>query len=289
MIFGPIAGTGFISDLGGRQNFPHAQLIGYKLSSRPSSRLEFGVALTDQMGGEGGPAGTFSDRIADLIPLVDALILHRTLLFSNKFAGFDARLRVSGRLGIQAYVDGAFDDFDGRRLVSTLTEDAGYVWGASYDCLIECGRVRLTAEYRTTGLRYYTHGYYKSGYTLERQLLGDPLGPKAQGGYLATDIRRAATRYRVELAHEIRSGDLWGTVSTTPDDSDFRFFILEHHPAERRWRLSGRISAPLRTSGLRMEVGAGLERASKFAFDENDSRWNSLLEVRAECRFPRPQ
>lgn len=280
-VFGKISGSAFIADLGARQNYPHPQLIGYKLSSRPSGRLEFGVTLTDQMGGDGAPPGSFTDRLADLVPLIDALFLHRTLLFSNKFAGFDARYRISSRFGLQAYVDAAFDDFDGRRMKSTLTEDAGYVWGATMDCLLGCGTARVTAEYRTTGLRYYTHGYYQSGYTLDRELLGDPLGPKAQGGYLWLSMRGDDHEARIGVAHEIRSGDLWGTASTTPDDSDFHFIILEQHPAERRWRLTASLDREA-SSTLRLKFGGGIERLSRFDFTDTGVRLNALAEVRVE-------
>jgi hypothetical protein len=284
-VLGPMAGTFYLADLGARQNFPHAQLAGYKLSFRPHRLLELGVTVTSQMGGRGAPGGTLAQRLEDLVPLIDALFLHRTnLLFSNKFAGLDARLAIPRLRGLQLYMDGAVDDFDGRRLWSSVTDDAGYVWGASLDCVVDCGKVRLVAEYHSTGLRYYTHALYTSGYTLERQLIGNPLGPEGQAGHLSMEIGRGSTRVSLSAAHEIRSGDIWGTVSTTPDDTDFRFVILEHRPAERRWRLTASASGGRPDSRLAPRIGLGLERVDRFRFQEGAARNNFLIEGGIDIR-----
>jgi hypothetical protein len=281
-LLGPVSATAFVADLGADQQFPHTHLINYKLSARPWSALELGVTVTDQQGGQGAPGGTFADKIEDLFPILDATLLHRTLIFSNKFSGIDARLRIPHARGLELYMDGALDDFDLRRFRSSITEDAGYIWGATYDCFVDCGALKMTGEYHVTGVRYYTHGIFKSGYTLHRQFIGDQLGPRGKAMYLSTTLDRVKQAFTLDLAHEIRSGDKYGATSTTSNDSDFRFVLYEHHPAERRWRsvLTARFGEPDRW--MNYLFSAGVERVQHFDFQPGSWRTNTLMEGRVE-------
>jgi hypothetical protein len=287
-LLGPVSGTLFVADLGQKRFFPHSRLINYKLSARPFSALELGVTVTDEMGGQGAPGGTFAQKMEDLVPILDATLLHRVLVFSNKFSGVDARWRVPHARGLQLYMDGAVDDFDLRRLKSSLTEDAGYIWGGTYDCFGECGRVKLTGEYHATGVRYYTHGIFKTGYTLQRQFIGDPLGPRGKGMYLSLGLDRITSGFTLDLAHEIRSGDKYGATSTTPNDSDFRFIIIEHNPAERRWRSVLTMRAGHQSDWATLNVSVGGERVEHFAFKPGTWRTNSLFEIREELHLGMP-
>jgi hypothetical protein len=283
-LFGPVSATAFLADLGASQRFPHTRLFNYKVSARPTSALEVGASIADQVGGQGAPGGTFLQKAEDAFPLIDATILHRNLLFSNKFFGVDARLRVPKARGLQLYMDGALDDFDLRRLRSSLTEDGGYVWGASLDCLGECGPTKLTGEYHVTGLRYFTHGILKSGYTLDRQFIGDQLGPRGKGMYLTLALDRIGHRFTIETAHEIRSGDQYGVVSTTTNDSDFHFVLYQHNPAERRWRSVVTTAIGHPTDAVTTLFSAGVERVQHFAFQPGSWRTNGLLQVSVEVR-----
>jgi Capsule assembly protein Wzi len=283
-LFGPVSATAFLADLGASQRFPHTRLFNYKLSARPLSAVEIGATIADQVGGQGAPGGTFLQKAEDAFPLIDATILHRNLLFSNKFFGVDARLRVPNSRGLQLYMDGALDDFDLRRLRSSLTEDGGYVWGASLDCFGDCGPTKLTGEYHVTGLRYFTHGILKSGYTLDRQFIGDQLGPRAKGMYLTLDLDRIGHRFTIATAHEIRSGDMYGAVSTTTNDSNFHFVLLAHNPAERRWRSVVTTAIGHPTDAVTTLFSAGVERVEHFAFQPGSWRTNGLLQVSVEVR-----
>jgi hypothetical protein len=285
-LLGPVSATAFVADLGADQQFPHTHLINYKLSARPWSALELGVTVTDQQGGQGAPGGTFADKIEDLFPILDATLLHRTLIFSNKFSGIDARLRVPHARGLQLYMDGALDDFDLRRFRSSITEDAGYIWGATYDCFIDCGSLKMTGEYHVTGVRYYTHGIFKSGYTQHHQFIGDQLGPRGKAMYLSTTLDRVNQAFTLDLAHEIRSGDRYGATSTTTNDSDFHFILYEHHPAERRWRSVVTAKFADR-EWWTTSFSAGVERVQHFDFQPGSWRTNSLFELREEIH-PRP-
>jgi Capsule assembly protein Wzi len=290
---GPLAGTFYLSYFGGRQKLdslgnriyaPYAQLVGYKLSAHPFSHFEIGTTVNDEVGGRGSPGGTFLQKTENLFPLLDAALLHRTFRFSKRFAGIDARWSPANAMGLQLYMDGALNDFDLRRLKSSLTDDGGYIWGATLDCLRECGTVRVTTEYQTTGLRYYTSGYLPWGYTLDQQVIGNPLGPEGQGGYLSIELDRVNTRFSLTAAHEIRSGDVWGTVSTTSNDADFHFVIVQQRPSERRWRLMGNVTVGHPTSAFSTRLAAGVERVERFGFVPGADRNNVMAEIGFEMR-----
>jgi hypothetical protein len=281
---GPLRGTAFIADLGPHQNFPHAKLIGYKLSAAIHPRFELGAQVIDEMGGRGSPAGPFRDRLYDLVPLID---IFRTsdYQFSNKLAGIDFRWRWPRAAGLEVLFDGAVDDLDARRWKSTLLEDAGYIAGVSFACLLECGALGVRAEYHQTGIRYYTHAQFTSGIAQNGTLLGDPLGPRGLGGYLTIDREEARYgTFALRGAFEVRSGNRYGAASTGPQDRGFHFVLLERHPAEKRVRGVVSWSGAERARSLSMRAALGVERVHNFNFVGGAHRTNVLAQLGMEWR-----
>ena len=227
-------------------------------------------------------------KAVDAIPIIDGVILHRNFLFSNKFVGVDIRHTLPGMKGVQFYAEGVFDDFDLRRVKSVFTEDAAYVWGLSASCFTECGRLRASAEYHVTGLRFYAHGGYRSGFTLEQKFIGDPLGPRGRGAYGIVDVDGHRRSLRFDFAYEDRSGNKYGAVSTTPDDSDFRFIVLERNPAERRWRSTTSMTLGGVRDRLAYTATAGAERVENFGHIQGAWRTNGLIQVGLQIRGTPP-
>jgi hypothetical protein len=261
---GPTQATLAVGDLGKDQFFPHTRFVAYKVSSRPHPRFEVGTSFSEQVGGQGAPGGTLLQKVEDAIPILDGVVLHRRTLFSNKFVGVDMRYTVPGLEGTQFYAEGVFDDFDLRRVRSVFTEDAGYVWGLSSSCLVECGKLRASVEYHVTGVRFYTHGDFRSGYTVDRMIIGDPLGPRARGAYGMLDVLGGHGSLGLDFAYEDRSGNLYGSTTTTTDDSDFRFVIIGRNPAERRWRATSSAVLGSRSDRLAYTLRTGAERVENF-------------------------
>jgi hypothetical protein len=281
---GPTYATALLGDLGPDQQYPHTRLFAYKMSARPHRRFEIGAGLAEQVGGEGSPPGTFLQKAGDAFPLLDAIVLHRVTMFSNKFVNVDIRYTIPGVRGAQFYAEGVFDDFDIRRVRSVFTEDAGYVWGLSSSCFGECGPIRASVEYHVTGLRYYTHTLFANGYTVDRTFIGDPLGPRARGGYATVDGTRRNLELGLQAAYEDRSGNLYRGVTTTPDDSDFRFEILLRRPAERRWRLMPSLTFGRLSDRVSYTLRAGAERVENFDHVEDAWRTNWLVQMGARLR-----
>ena len=282
-LLGPVRGTAFIADLGPHQNYPHAKLIGYKLSMAIHPQFELGAQVVDQMGGRGSPAGLFRDRLYDLVPLIDIFRTSGDYQFSNKFAGIDFRWRLPRARGFELFFDGALDDLDSRRWKSTFLEDAGYIAGFSFACLVECGRTTLRAEYHQTGIRYYTHTQFTSGIAQNRVLLGDPLGPRGLGSYLSIDRSddRVGT-VALAGAFEVRSGNRYGVAVTGPQERGFHFVLLERHPAESRARALLSWTSPARRPHVSTNLATGIERTTNFSFVDGFRRTNFIAQVGVE-------
>ena len=282
-LLGPVRGTAFIADLGPHQNYPHAKLIGYKLSMAIHPQFELGAQVIDEMGGRGGPAAPFRDRLYDIFPLID-IFKSSDYLFSNKLAGIDFRWRMPRWRGFELFFDGAVDDLDARRWKSTFLEDAGYITGFSFTCLIDCGRLGVRAEYHQTGIRYYTHGQFTTGIAENGFVLGDPLGPRGLGSYLVVDWsdRRFGT-LSTTAAFEVRSGNRYGSDVTGADERGFHFVLIERHPGEKRGRITATWTRPLHDRTT-LQATAGVERVENFNFVANQHLYNGLARLGLEVR-----
>lgn len=274
---GPMHGMVFLADLGPDQHFPHARLAGWKVAALPTSDLEIGVSVLVETGGEGAPTAGLGERIVDLFPIIDVLLYQdRDLLFSNKLAGMDVRWGLPGS-GVELYADAMFDDFDIRRIRSSLWEDAGLLAGISLPAAGPEARLRLDAEYQHTGLRFYEHGQFRSGVTFRQTIIGIPLGPRGSAAIARAAWRaRSGGQFGVTLATESRSDDQYTTRVNGPDDSGWRFVKTEDRPEERRSRLLLQWETPS-SDAWRLQVEAGIEHSLNHGFVDGARRTNLLL------------
>jgi len=282
-VFGPIRASGFVADLGVDQIHPHAKLAGYHVAALPHPRFEIGVEVIDAMGGHGGQPASFGDRVIDAVPLIDALFRSGTdFQFSNKMAGLDFHWRMPSWRGFELYAEGDVDDFDIRRARSSFLEDGGIIAGTSLTCLFECGRFGIRAEYRQTGIRYYTH----SDYPLERRglILGDPLGPRGLSGTLTFDGETDAGYFAVQSAFEVRSGNQYGSASNGPNTGGFHFVLTKQNPAEKRSRIVGTWESDKARRTVGLLVSAGVEHVTDFAFVGGNDRTNWLARAAITVR-----
>jgi hypothetical protein len=287
---GPSKFSFFYAQLGDDQNFPDAYFVGYKASISPTSRLELGGSVYSKSGGTGAPRGSFTARIIDLFPFLDAsnyaniVGVRGVFEFSDRYAGLDARLRFPSLRGLETYGEILLNDFDVRRLRSVFWEDAGHVFGIGLPRISEDGRVSGWMEFHHTGNRYYEHFQYLSGQTVQRTLIGDPLGPDANGGYASFDWHRTAMQhFSAELAVERRSNDqyMYWPVALPA----FGWSRIQSRPKEWRNRLVvGWRHAP-QGSGIGTLFQAGYERVQNFGFVDGDSRNNFLARAGLEYSF----
>jgi hypothetical protein len=284
---GPTRASFFVADLGDEQNFPGAVLIGYKFSFLPSRRVEFGVSVSNQMGGRGAPSASFGDRLLDLVPIIDPLTLgSRDIEISNKFAGMDVRVRFPSARGLEWYVDGLLDDFDHRRVWSSFRDDAGWISGINLPRLTSDGRLQLAAEVQRTGLRYYQHVQFTSGVTFDNRIIGNALGAKSHAAYLRlTRDQGATSSLSLDGALEVRSNDHYRTAWIDSVENRWRFVKVETRPRETRARVALTWRGEFSPTRPRVVAEVGYERVANFGFARGAGRNNVLGRVGVERRF----
>ncbi|HMC53726.1 MAG TPA: capsule assembly Wzi family protein [Gemmatimonadaceae bacterium] len=272
--------SGMLADLG--EGFPsHARLAGWQGSIQPWSTFELGVAVLSHTGGGGSPRATFFERVVDLFPVIDALApQHADLQISNKIAGGNLRLRIPQLSGTDFYYELAIDDFDARRLRSSLVEDAGHLLGIRVPTFAGARPVTWRAEWQRTSLRLYEHSQYPSGVTYHQRLIGNPLGPNAKGASL--DVRidlDAASTLELAAADERRNPSIFLGASNDALDHGFRFVLDSLIPDYRRQRLTASLERAM--GGMTAGVVVGFARS----WQETSSRrteWLMELRVRRD-------
>lgn len=268
--------TSFISDLGPSQRPPHARLAGWQASIQPWSRLELGVAVTAQTGGDGGPKASFLRRLIDLFPVIDALApQHADLQISNKLAGGNLRLRFPELSGLDFYYELQIDDFDGRRLRSSFEDDAAHLLGLRLPLQVGAGQLISRVEWHKTSLRLYEHSQYLSGSTYRQRIIGSPLGPHAAAGYF-TSTWRASPLTTVELTavDERRDPALYTVVTSGARETGWRFIRLTDDPDFRRRRAT--LSLDQVMPGGAFRFGVGYNRAWRTGQAGRDE-WMGLI------------
>ena len=282
---GPVSAEMFVSDLGAAYNFPHAKLAGYRTSVRPARWMEVGIDVLDIVGGRGAPGATAGEKIADFFPLIDVVFQpKKDYEFSNKLAGGDVRFALPAR-GAELYWEVLWDDFDARRLWSTMWQASAHEFGLRVPRVTSDGSLGATVELHHIGLHEYQHTQFKTGVTRHELILGDPLGPRGDGLYVVLDwLPATRSRFSLDLAGERRSNDQWTVYEPNPNGAIFRFIKLKDLPEEWRHRAMVRWTVDA-TARLSFEAQGGVERATNFDFVKGVERTNGLARIAIRRTF----
>lgn len=277
---GPFRLSTLISDLGEAQQPPRARFVGWQSSIQPWSRFELGVAVTLQTGGRGGPPATFFERLVDVFPVIDALAPQPAdLQISNKLAGGNLRLRFPELSGTDFYYELQIDDFDGRRLRSSMVDDAAHLLGLRVPLLVGGGLLAWRAEWHRTALRLYEHGQFVSGYAHRERIIGNTLGPHATAAYLSTTWQPSATNgFELNLAYERRDPNQYTVTTSAPRDRGFTFIRLTNDPDLERRRATLSYTHLLPGGQLRASVGQNRARGGGQGRDE----WLGLVSLSSQ-------
>lgn len=260
---------GFVADLGRGREFPHSQLVAYKLDLAVVPWLELGAGIMSQMGGRGAPALRAEQRLRDLAPYLFWIVDEGSdPLATNKVANAQVRVRVPQWRSTTLAWEAAVDDFDLRRVRRMLWEDTGHLFALTLPRLRDDGSLALDVQWHHTSLRLSQHYQFTDGLTYHGRIVGSPLGPAASAGYASLawrpDVR---TTWRVALAQEVRDSSQWRSRVTSADEDGFDFVRVDG-PGVREGRtrasLEARREAP--GAGRGWFARAGLERATNAGF-----------------------
>ena len=266
---GSITGSAWLADMGPDRTFPHSKLIGLELGVRPARALEFGVMLLNHQGGEGAPAATLRERFRDLFPPVGPIAI------SDRVVVGDMRVTLTG-LDLYGSVLTTDADFTpvGWRLRESWWVEAVWTVGARRVGLGSGGRMDAWIEARRAGTRTHTHHQFLKGMTIDRRLIGDPLGPLATALQAGLDWTGSVDVVRLSGAWELYSGDDWEELPHPR-----HYTRISDNPDEIRLRATLDWSRDLEGTDFRTTVRLGYEHVTRFNFtDENRS--NYLAQVK---------
>ncbi|MBI5299582.1 MAG: hypothetical protein HY877_04730 [Deltaproteobacteria bacterium] len=270
---GKMNATFFFGDLTHGTVFPYTYITGYKLSFLPHKNFEWGFTTALVSGGYGSPQASvgarFVDTIGGYIPNLIGLGNPIDAFASNRIGAFEFALRIPKWRGTQIYWEFSLDDanFNQYKFVYESLNHAGIF----IPRLTSDGRNQLRLEYKNAGFLPYRHEQFISGWTNNKLLLGDALGPDAQGVYVRYDF--APTYYwqhQLGFVWEERDSDLYSipiihkTVEN-PAETRFRWW------AGCRWRS---------TEAFEIALRAGYERVQQFNFIPGDDRNNFLTDIK---------
>ncbi|HSW30354.1 MAG TPA: capsule assembly Wzi family protein [Longimicrobiales bacterium] len=277
---GPAGFTALLADMGRDQDTPGSKLVVFEGAVRPHPNLELGGILLNHQGGGVDPGASFGERVLDalfILPRRPFYFFSDESVMSDKAAGVDLRLTLPER-GLELFVEMlTTDDHDLFRAPRQgLWHDAAWTAGARATALGGEGRWDAWLEASRVGLLPYTHHEFTSGLTLDRRVLGSPLGP------LGTGVQAGAGRIgergtlSVEGAWERYSGDTY----RNPDDGLSHRFRVADNPDEIRLRGAVEWAGHPGVPGLSTGVRLGWERVTRFALG-SASRTNLVAQVRA--------
>lgn len=137
-------------------------------------------------------------------------------------------------------------------------------------------------ELRHTGIRFNRHAQFRSGPAVDRTLLGEPLGPDAEGAYVfGSWSLRESTAIGWEFAGETYRSDQYRNQSNPYSVSD-----VERRPAERRRRAMVTLrQGAMSGSGTSLSLRAGVERMGGADFVRGAMRTNALLSLQLVRAF----
>lgn len=168
----------FFASLGPDYNPNNAHFTGLKLIFLPYDFIEFGVSRAIMIGGNGAPDGSFFDYMKEFFIARAGDITQQNL--SNSISGFELRGKIPFLRNLEIYAEFYFDDFNIDKIFRSLKQDTGLLLGLNLTRLDNKGSLGLRIEGRTQSTILYKHARWRSGWSLNNLMLGDPLGADAE-------------------------------------------------------------------------------------------------------------
>ncbi|MBU4484778.1 capsule assembly Wzi family protein, partial [bacterium] len=249
------------SNLGPEYDRKYSSMIAYKLSGKPASFAEYGFAYGVIMGGEGAPNMSMLDYTREVFGAMPQIAATGNA-FSNKFGVVDARFRIPPAWGLELYGEMFMDDSKSDLRI-LFWDQAAFKTGIYLPRLGSLNDLGLRIEHKHSSPITYRHSGWASGYALNENIIGDPIGPDADGVYM--DIYYDLTmrsRLTTRLAYERRRND-----TQHHDGSPGGWVITNYLPSEDRYRVMLEFECPI-TKILDLNLTGGYEYAENFGFTD---------------------
>ncbi len=276
---GPSKYTFFVANLGPERIFKDSFLYGFKVTIKPVHFLELGLSESVVIGGEGAPNLSFFDPLIELFPVNK---IGRNAQFEDKsdhlFGFFDMRFTIPPLRNTVFYFESAFDDSPLRAFghPDDFWDETSMMFGLQIPRLTSGGRANLTMEYRHMPGWSYRHSNWITGYTLNRELIGDPLGPDGDSLMIKADIDLAADKtLRTSFSYENRDSDFFGQTTDPDTGGNDEVIRIQNNPTEHQFRFMTSLFWRIKP-WLNLQPQLGYEHVVNFNFNRGDSRENFL-------------
>lgn len=286
---GPSRYTLFVANLGPEREHPYSSMVGLNAAYRPHRNVEFGFYHTYIFGGRNGaPALTWYDPLTEFFFIRAPGIRPDSRNTADHRAGANLRWTFPRLRDTTWYFDWVFEDIGRTNIWANIADVSGYLVGLHLPRLDHDGRWDLRVEYRFHPGLLYRHYAFISGYQLNGNTLGDPLGPDGHSVEMTVghDWAARALRWNGTLTYERRDDNIYGQTVGIGGGPN-RVFVTQDNPAEHRVRavadLLYRHGTPLSISGA-----AGLEHVRSFNFQPGDNRTHAMVRVGLRYAFGTP-
>jgi hypothetical protein len=178
---GDIKYSFFFGGLGPEQVNTYPYVTGGKVSIKPHRFVELAIARAIEFGGNGAPSGSFMDIFADYFGArSEGEFAGTAANLTNSISGFEFRVFVPPLAKSWIYAEFYFDDFNLSHMIRSLQQDSAITMGIYFPALNPKKHSSLRLEAKKTTAIMYKHNIWQDGWSQNRFLLGDPLGPDAE-------------------------------------------------------------------------------------------------------------
>lgn len=271
-VLGNFKGTFYFANLGPEQQyFKNSFFTGGKLSFEIARWLELGFANAVIMGGqEGAPSVSFKEGLGEFFFSRGSFLslgASQQQNLSNGMRGGEIRITIPQLRGALVYYELYTDDVF-YRFKSVIPSYGGiYFPRVDFD-----GHFDLRFEFNYVPATVYRHGVYKSGWTLNGLLLGEPIGPDATSYTTKMNyLFKHNQRIGLDVGFTINDGDVWKNPANGTDNQ-----MVIDNPSERRTSTVFSYARPLGRSTA-FSGSMGYEHVSRFNFEHKRDSENFLV------------
>lgn len=275
---GPSKYTVFAANLGNDREIAKSWMIGFAANARPHPNFEFGGYHTYILGGQGGPPFEAWDPITEFFFVRTGGIHRGSRNAADHRAGLNFRYTVPSWRYTSLYYEGIFEDLGRRNVWANFADVSGHIFGLDIPRMNAEGSLRGQFEYRFIPSILYRHGRFTDGYTLNDQLLGDPLGPNAQSVSASLRMRFSPSlQGTLRSAFEWRDSDTFTQTRSNQGGSN-RVISIYNGPTEFRARAIASMTKHMH-SRMRVITRGGYEHVWNHRFVNGRQRSNFMLGV----------
>jgi hypothetical protein len=165
--------TGFLANMGPEQFHKYSWLMGWRLDYQPKKWWDIGIESATMFNGEGTESLSAWDLWREFSRIPFSTTANRN---TNRVFGMDMKWNIPRWRGLQIYGNCFFEDrYDTLMLI--FGHSSAWMFGFYLPRFNYTGRWDLRAEFERVNDLPYHHSSHKTGWTLNRQLLGAILGP----------------------------------------------------------------------------------------------------------------